>query len=172
MKRAETQVKKIEDSSLPDELTFPFPAKELLARIHSLNGTTKGVKENINGILRHVGLKGLVQKVRICDGTSENKIRIGIFVSLGLLIVLAALATYRLHRISDFKELFRKSATVGLCKEYPKLQAAHKSLIHDAIKEGDEKFLAEVLEALNKKYNLGAYLKTEDRGERNICTGE
>ena len=45
-------------------------------------------------------------------------------------------------------------------------------MIHDAIKEGDEEFLAEVLEALNKKYNLGAYLKREDTGERNICIGE
>ena len=45
-------------------------------------------------------------------------------------------------------------------------------MIHDAIKEGDEEFLAEVLEALNKKYNLGAYLKREDKRERNICIGE
>ena len=103
MKRAEEQVKKIENSALPDELPFPFPAKHLLAKIHSLNEIAKGVKEDVTGLLRLVGLKGLVQKVRICDGTSENKIRLGIFVGLGLLIVLAALATYRLHRISDFK---------------------------------------------------------------------
>ena len=45
-------------------------------------------------------------------------------------------------------------------------------MIHDAIKQGDEEFLAEVLEALNKKYNLGAHLKREDREERNICIGE
>ena len=47
-------------------------------------------------------------------------------------------------------------------------------MIHDAIKEGDEEFLAEVLEALNKKYgqaedSLEAYVKKEDKTERNIC---
>ena len=56
-------------------------------------------------------------------------------------------------------------------------QAAHKSLIHDAIKEGDEEFLAEVLEALNKKYgqsedSLEAYVKREDNAEGNICIEE
>ena len=56
-------------------------------------------------------------------------------------------------------------------------QAAHKSLIHDAIKEGDEEFLAEVLEALNKKYgqaedSLEAFVKREDITERNICITE
>ena len=103
MKRAQTQINKIKSSTLQDEIPLPFPAKDLLAKMHSLNETAKVVKENLNGLLRHVGLKGLVQKVRICDRTSENKIRLGIFVGLGLLIVLAALATYRLHRISDFK---------------------------------------------------------------------
>ena len=50
-------------------------------------------------------------------------------------------------------------------------------MIHDAIKEGDEEFLAEVLEALNKKYgqsedSLEAYVKREDKTERNICIEE
>ena len=39
-------------------------------------------------------------------------------------------------------------------------------MIHDAIKQGDEEFLAEVLEALNKKYghaqdSLEAYVKRD-----------
>ena len=50
-------------------------------------------------------------------------------------------------------------------------------MIHDAIKEGDEEFLAEVLEALNKKYgqaedSLEAYVKREDKTERNIWIEE
>ena len=59
-------------------------------------------------------------------------------------------------------------------QKYPLSQAAHKSLIHDAIEEGDEEFLAEVLEALNKKCgqsenSLEAFVKKEDKAERNIC---
>lgn len=50
-------------------------------------------------------------------------------------------------------------------------------MIHDAIKEGDEEFLAEVLEALNRKYgqaedSLEAYVKREDKTERNISITE
>ena len=128
---------KVEKSQIQEHLL-------LVDQVYGLKSQIAHHKEAVSKTLRSVGLRGLVQKVRICDRTSENKIRLGIFVSLGLLIVLAALATYRLHRISDFKvgfsvflcnhlimfltktifsqELFLKSATIGHCKEYPKLQ--------------------------------------------------
>ena len=75
----------------------------LVDQVYGLKSQIAHHKEAVSKTLRSVGLRGLVQKVRICDRSSENKIRLGIFVGLGLLIVLAALATYRLHRISDFK---------------------------------------------------------------------
>ena len=78
----------------------------LVDQVYSLKSQIAHHKEAVTKTLRSVGLQGLVQKVRICDKTSENKIRLGIFVGLSLLIVLAALATYRLHRISDFKAGF------------------------------------------------------------------
>ena len=97
MKRTQEQVTMVEQSNLPGKLPFlhEVSSKELFQKVQSL-------KANINGLLRDVGLKGIVQKVRIC-GTNENQIRMWTFVVLGSLVVLAALATYRLHRISDYK---------------------------------------------------------------------
>ena len=51
-----------------------------------------------------------------------------------------------------FQELFSKSKTIGFCMENSKLRVIHKSLIFDAVKEGEETFLAEVLRALEEKY--------------------
>ena len=44
------------------------------------------------------------------------------------------------------------SKTVGCCVENSKLRVVHKSLILDAVKEGEEKYLEEVLGALKEKY--------------------
>ena len=46
--------------------------------------------------------KGLLQKVRVC-GESETTIRVVTLSSLVSLLVLAALATYQLHKITDYK---------------------------------------------------------------------
>ena len=46
--------------------------------------------------------KGLLQKVRVC-GESETTIRVVTLSSLVCLLVLAALATYQLHKITDYK---------------------------------------------------------------------
>ena len=97
MRRTQEQVTKVEQSNLPGMLPFlhEVSSKELFQKVQSL-------KANVNGLLRDVGLKGIVQKVRIC-GTNESQIRIKTFAVLGSLVVLTALATYRLHRISDYK---------------------------------------------------------------------
>ena len=47
----------------------------------------------------------LVQKVRIC-GENETTIRLVTLSSLVCLLVLAALATYQLHKITDYKVRF------------------------------------------------------------------
>ena len=44
------------------------------------------------------------------------------------------------------------SKTVGCCVENSKLRVVHKSLILDAVKDGEETFLEEVLGALKEKY--------------------
>ena len=46
--------------------------------------------------------KGLLQKVRVC-GENETTIRVVTLSSLVSLLVLAALATYQLHKITDYK---------------------------------------------------------------------
>ena len=62
----------------------------------------RNLKREVDELLRRVGLKGLVQKVRIC-GPEESQIRKWMFVVLGALVVLAALATYHLHKITNYK---------------------------------------------------------------------
>ena len=54
------------------------------------------VKEEI------INPKGLLQKVRVC-GENETTIRVVTLSSLVSLLVLAALATYQLHKITDYK---------------------------------------------------------------------
>ena len=46
--------------------------------------------------------KKLVHKVRVC-GENETTIRVVTLSSLVSLLVLAALATYQLHKITDYK---------------------------------------------------------------------
>ena len=46
--------------------------------------------------------KGLLQKIRVC-GENETTIRVVTLSSLVSLLVLAALATYQLHKITDYK---------------------------------------------------------------------
>ena len=51
-----------------------------------------------------------------------------------------------------FQELFSKSKTIGFCVENSKLRVIHPSLIFDAVKEGKDTYLSEVLSALEEKY--------------------
>ena len=68
--------------------------------------------------------KGLLQKVRVC-GENETTIRVVTLSSLVSLLVLAALATYQLHKITDYKvgqsltqccvEKFKQLVSGALC---------------------------------------------------------
>ena len=62
----------------------------------------RNLRREVDKFLRRVGLKGLTQKVRIC-GPEENQVRNWTFVVLVALAVLAALATYHLHKITSYK---------------------------------------------------------------------
>ena len=66
------------------------------------------LRKEVDKLLRHVGLRGLTQKVRIC-GPKESQTRIWTFVVLVALLVLAALATYHLHKITSYKVGFRNN---------------------------------------------------------------
>ena len=60
-------------------------------------------KEELRKMERNPGK--LVQKVRVC-GENETTIRVVTLSSLVCLFVLAALATYQLHKITDYKVRF------------------------------------------------------------------
>ena len=60
----------------------------------------EGVKEELGKMDRNP--ERLVQKVRVC-GENETTIRVVTLSSLVCLLVLAALATYQLHKITDYK---------------------------------------------------------------------
>ena len=51
-----------------------------------------------------------------------------------------------------FQELFTISKTIGCCIENSQLRVVHNSLILDAVKDGEDSYLAEVLSALKEKY--------------------
>ena len=64
----------------------------------------KKKKEKLKESLEAVGYGRIQQKIRICeDDSTEFKIRVGLLSGLVVIVVLAAVATYRLHKIADYK---------------------------------------------------------------------
>ena len=64
----------------------------------------KKKKEELKESLEAAGYGRIQQKIRICeDDSTEFKIRVGLLSGLVVIVVLAALATYRLHEIADYK---------------------------------------------------------------------
>ena len=74
------------------------------------------VKEKIEEVVQNLGEQvkrelqkmeknpeKLIQKVRVCQGQNETTIRVVTLSTLVSLLVLAALATYQLHNITDYK---------------------------------------------------------------------
>ena len=73
------------------------------------------LRKEVDMLLRHVGLKGLTQKVRIC-GPQEFQTRIWTFGVLVVVLVLAALATFHLDKITSYKVGLSLSFSFS-CKE-------------------------------------------------------
>merc|ERR1712083_592421 len=121
----EEQTKQIDKDLFQNE--FPSYGVQKIQRL----------KKEVDMLLRRVGLKGITQKVRIC-GPNEFQKRIWTFAILVILFALAALATYHLNKIASYKELFNVSKTIGCCVENSKLRVVHKSLILDAVREGED----------------------------------
>ena len=86
----EEQTKQIDKDLFQNE--FPSYGVQKIQRL----------KKEVDMLLRSVGLKGITQKVRIC-GPNEFQKRIWTFAILGILFVLAALATYHLDKIASYK---------------------------------------------------------------------
>ena len=64
----------------------------------------KKKKEELKESLEAAGYGRIQHKIRICeDDATEFKIRVGLLSGLVVIVVLAALATYRLHEIADYK---------------------------------------------------------------------
>ena len=74
------------------------------------------VKEKIEEVVQNLGeqvkrelqkmernSEKLIQKVRVCQGQNEPTIRVVTLSTLVSLLVLSALATYQLHKITDYK---------------------------------------------------------------------
>ena len=81
-------------------------------------------KEVKKEMLQNQNPERIVQKIRIC-GENETTIRVVTLSSLVCLLVLAALATYQLHKITDYKvgqsltqccvEKFKQLVSGALC---------------------------------------------------------
>ena len=76
----------------PKNLTDTLP---LLGRI-------KDLKSQYEKKLSALGIGKAHQKIRICED-DETTLRVSILVSLLVIVTLAICATYRLHRIADYK---------------------------------------------------------------------
>ena len=59
-------------------------------------------REEINGVLDSGGTVKVQQRVRVCE-KNETPFRLGLLSGLLLIVLLAAYATYRLHRIADYR---------------------------------------------------------------------
>ena len=110
------------------------------------------VKRLIGEVEKKIRASGkLPHKVRICQ-KDETLFRLYILSGLLVVIALAAYATYRLHRIADYRvfgikrlkyqylfncpqELFDSSKTVLGCIPSDKFRVIHRSLLFDALEE-------------------------------------
>ena len=59
-------------------------------------------KEEIDETLHSAGIGKVQQKIRICE-ENETPFRLRILAGLLVVLALAAYATYRLHRIADYR---------------------------------------------------------------------
>ena len=79
------------------------PTKRALKKIELMREKVKEVELLAEELEEEMlNPKGLLQKVRVC-GENETTIRVVTLSSLVSLLVLAALATYQLHKITDYK---------------------------------------------------------------------
>jgi len=111
-------------------------------------------KAEIHEALESAGIWKMQQRIRICE-ENETPFRLCLLAGLLVVILLASYATYRLHRIADYQELFNSSKTVMGCIPCPQFRVIHRSLMFEAIKLSlffkDQKLLKKILEALQAK---------------------
>ena len=75
----------------------------------TLSGLIKRIRGEVEEILHSPGRGRVQQKIRICENPeTEFWFRIGLLSGLLVLVALAAIATYKLHKIADYQVLKQK----------------------------------------------------------------
>ena len=95
------------DALVELEQKWPERDEPLLKKVNNastLFSQIKDLKGEVEDELKSSVLGKVQQKIRICeDNKTENWFRLYILLSLLIVVTLAALATYRLHRIADYQ---------------------------------------------------------------------
>ena len=89
--------------------------------------------------------EGLLHKIRIC-GEYEDSIRLGLILLVVISTVLSTIASYHLHTVSNYVQLYEKTKTFLCC--VPTKPEVHRSVIFDLTKDDStQKQLEEMLES-------------------------
>lgn len=91
--------------------------------------------------------QNITQKMRLCEPHVETPLRLCILAAVIISSLFYLLATYRLHRLSDFLVCYRETKT--LMWFVPTEPYVHRSLLLKMINEGEIQYLKEVLETTN-----------------------
>ena len=109
-------------------------------------------RAEIDNVLNPAGIGKVQQRIRVC-GNNETTFQVSILSGLIIVILLAAYATYRLHKIADYRvkltdiapnyvhslyrpqELFNSSKMVMGCIPSSKFRVIHRSLGFEAIED-------------------------------------
>ena len=107
----------------------------------------------------------LQQKFRICND-SETAFRLYLFLGLTVSTLLAILATYKLHKISDYKKLFQDSKSFLLLPTQP---VVHRKLLLDTVAENNTTLLEDILTSHTRKTTYD-YMVSMMAWLKNICS--
>ena len=113
------------------------------------------------------GEKGLHHKIRICgEEQIENNIRFGLLALIVITSLLSALASYHLHKISDYIILYKKTKKILFC--VPTTPEVHRSAIFRLSKDdANQGELREMLErsSRGKKHSNPMVNRPNSEGE-------
>ena len=91
--------------------------------------------------------QNITQKMRLCEPHVETPLRLSILAVVIISSLFYLLATYRLHRLSDFLVCYRETKT--LMWFVPTEPYVHRTLLLKMINEGEIQYLEEVLVTTN-----------------------
>ena len=107
LEKHESWEKEFLDALVELERKWPERDEPLLKKVNNastLFSQIKHLKGEVEEDLASSIVGKVQQKIRICEEDEiENRFRLYILSSLFVIVTLAALATYKLHRIADYK---------------------------------------------------------------------